>query len=914
MADDPSAIDPSPTLWGALRGRHAPLGTAFAWALLALCLVLTAAGWKYAEEDARLHAWEQFEFRINAIDSSLNERMAAYELALRGGVALFSSVGAVSRAQWRDYVGALNLQKNYPGIQGLGYAQAVAGADLQGHEQAVRGQGFPDYAVRPPGVRPVYTPVVYLEPFDARNRRAFGYDTFSEPVRRAAQERARDTGQTAITGKVTLVQETGEDVQAGFLMFVACYAPLAPDFTPQERLRALTGYVYSPFRMNDFMQGLTGKDIDDLGVEIFDDADLSEHSLMYRSEALAALADSGRPALFTSVRRVEIAGYPWTMRVASLPAFEATIDRRVPRLIMAAGLCLSLLLFGVAISLANSQARAVLLANKMTASLRASEDRGRIILQTATDGIHVLDENGRLVLCSPSFAQMLGYTPGELAGLGVADWDIQFPAGEVVRAVREIIASPRTFETQYRGKDGAVLDVEISARGVALDGRMLLYASARDVTNRKRAQKALRDLEQSYREMIEFAPIGIFKSSPEGRYLMANGRLAEMYGYDSADDLLESVRDIPAQIYVDQEDRETIRKTLAHGVVDRMEVRRRRKDGSVIWASLSMRAVRDRDGAVLHYEGFARDVTRRRQAEDALLESEERYYSFFTSGEAKKLIIDPAAGVIADANPAAVEFYGYPLNRLLGMSIRELNAMTQEEHEALLAAMSGQDNWRRFLRQRLAGGDFRDVEVYANPISYKGQNYIMATIHDVTELKQMEAKLQELATLDSLTGLNNRRHFLELGGLLFETALRYGSPLAVVMFDIDHFKEVNDFYGHEAGDAVLKDLSRTTLASFRSADVLGRLGGEEFAVVMPETDNDEAVSAAERFRAAVEAAVVWYEGESLSITVSCGVALLGAHDFTLEGLLKKADMALYKAKKQGRNRVAPFAEQAPETA
>ena len=174
---------------------------------------------------------------------------------------------------------------------------------------------------------------------------------------------------------------------------------------------------------------------------------------------------------------------------------------------------------------------------------------------------------------------------------------------------------------------------------------------------------------------------------------------------------------------------------------------------------------------------------------------------------------------------------------------------------------------------------------------------------DITIRKTMDAKLQELLKIDYPTGLNNRRHFMELGGLLFKTAKRYGFNLAVSMIDIDHFKAVNETCGHEAGDIVLQKLSKTALSTFRSSDIIGRLGGEEFAVVMPETDFVEATSAVERFRNAVASDVVTYEGTPLSITVSCGIALFAAGDSKLEELLKKADDALYQAKRDGRNRV-----------
>jgi signal transduction histidine kinase/DNA-binding response OmpR family regulator len=334
-----------------------------------LCLVITIAWWKYSDNESINLARQRFEFRTSEICIALNNRIYAYEHALRGGLALFSSVDNISRSQWWDYVSTLNLQQNYPGIQGMGYSPVITSTNKEQHIETIRRQGFPEYTIRPPGERLIYTPVVYLEPADALNQRAIGYDTFSEPVRRVAIERARDTGKPSITEKITLAQETTKNVQAGFIMFFPFYARGAPVFTLEERRLAITGYINAPFRMNDFMRGLTEKYISDLSLEVFDNVDMTDHSLMYRNEDLTSASNSERKPLFTSVRQIELYGHPWTVRFQSLPAFESTIDQRFPHLILVAGLCLSLLLFLIAFI----QAIAMVQSNKMTTALRESE-------------------------------------------------------------------------------------------------------------------------------------------------------------------------------------------------------------------------------------------------------------------------------------------------------------------------------------------------------------------------------------------------------------------------------------------------------------------------------------------------------------------------------------------------------------
>jgi len=163
--------------------------------------------------------------------------------------------------------------------------------------------------------------------------------------------------------------------------------------------------------------------------------------------------------------------------------------------------------------------------------------------------------------------------------------------------------------------------------------------------------------------------------------------------------------------------------------------------------------------------------------------------------------------------------------------------------------------------------------------------------------------LELQAHTDALTGLTNRRRFIEIAEAELVRSRRYDAPLSLLMLDIDHIKEVNDAHGHRAGDRVLQQLARTCLDVLRNVDVVGRVGGEEFAILLPETALPGAVDVAERLREAVEGArVTREEGVPLRITVSIGVAALAGLD-NLDTLMSQADSALYDAKHRGRNRV-----------
>jgi diguanylate cyclase (GGDEF)-like protein len=180
----------------------------------------------------------------------------------------------------------------------------------------------------------------------------------------------------------------------------------------------------------------------------------------------------------------------------------------------------------------------------------------------------------------------------------------------------------------------------------------------------------------------------------------------------------------------------------------------------------------------------------------------------------------------------------------------------------------------------------------------------VAAFRSAAEAGTLQLELERLADTDSLTGLANRRHFMTLAERELGRAVRYGGPLAVLMMDIDHFKKVNDSHGHRSGDVVLRRLAEVCRLNLRELDVLGRIGGEEFAIVLPHTTGEGGVEVAERLRAALEStAVVLQSGVELHFTVSIGVSMLVGAEATVDTLLNQADQALYEAKRSGRNRV-----------
>jgi len=391
-------------------------------------LVVTYIVADNAQRAAESELESTFQYRARDLESVLERRMAVYEQVLRGARGFLRGSVDLSRADFAEYFSVLRLNERFPGIEALGIASIIPRDQLDAHVAAVRAEGFRDYDVRPGGERPVYTAITHIEPFSERNRRAFGYDMFSEPVRRAAMEAARDSGRAAATGKVTLIQEGGHAEQSGFLMYVPVYRRGLPGATAAERRAAIIGWVYAPFRMNDLMQGLGGEHGGDLEVEVYDGRQPSAATLLYRSADAHPDRTGERRALSTYRAVMDNAGRPWTVVIRSSPTFEAKLDRRSTLTIALSGIGLGLLLSLVIWLLASERRRALQLAGAMTLELRASRDRidadrrrVRLILQTAYDAFIAVDPAGRVTDWNTRACKLFGWHEDEALGRDVVE-------------------------------------------------------------------------------------------------------------------------------------------------------------------------------------------------------------------------------------------------------------------------------------------------------------------------------------------------------------------------------------------------------------------------------------------------------------------------------------------------------------
>ena len=377
------------------RGSAAKLirNSALAWVVLIATVVMTVFTWIVTKNYAEDKAEQDFLEIVGEANDAISERMVDYTIALDSGLGLLRSSGAgVTRTEWKAFADSLKLRNQFAGIQGLGYAVVVPPGEKQDFESRVRAEGFPDFSIQPPGDRDFHSSILYLEPFDARNQRAFGFDMYSEPTRRDAMESAARTGVATISGPVTLIQETDEDVQRGFLMYIPHYRDGAPIDTVEQRLSALVGWVYAPFRTGDLMAGVLPPSARKFFTEIYYGDNTAEQNLLYKSP-IASDFEAGRVAQNT----ISVGDRFWTIRFTSDKTHSASSS--IPWIVVGAGSVIDLLLFMIVASLALNRQRAEDIALTMTADLRTSNTslKGFMqIVENTPDFIAIFEVGGGL--------------------------------------------------------------------------------------------------------------------------------------------------------------------------------------------------------------------------------------------------------------------------------------------------------------------------------------------------------------------------------------------------------------------------------------------------------------------------------------------------------------------------------------
>ncbi len=374
------------------------------------------------------------------------------------------------------------------------------------------------------------------------------------------------------------------------------------------------------------------------------------------------------------------------------------------------------------------------------AAQRESEDRFRILVDQSFDGIFV-HENFRIVDLNQRMADITGYSRPELLQLPVID----LFTSDSQKLIHDYIRSGKKgyYELELRRKDGQIVQIESFGGPCTFYGRDARIVALRDITERKQAEYSLRQSETRFRELAEHIQevFWIFDWCAQ-QVLYVSPAYEKVWGC-SVDALYQDYSEWARSIYPDDRAfaQESFKKIIETGGGEPREYRIVRPDNTVRWVSDRGFAVYGKNGDVERIVGLAEDITARKEAEEALRESERRYSSLFENNHAVMLLIDPATGAIVDANPAACSFYGYAREELKAKKISEINTLSRDQiFREMQRARSRKQQVFHF-RHRLASGEVRDVEVYSGPIQVHSRELLYSIIHDITERRRVEEAL-----------------------------------------------------------------------------------------------------------------------------------------------------------------------------
>ena len=348
-------------------------------AVLLLLVGLALVFAQMARVEVMTRAAAAFKLEVGNASNAILDVIRTYEQSLRAGSGLVDTTKPLTKRDWSIFVRSLALPQNFPGGQGVGYARILQPSEIPAFEEEQRRNVSPAYKVHPVGTQDLQTAIVYLEPDDWRNRRALGFDMFSETRRREAMERARDKGEPALSKRVSLLQDFPDEAQPGTLLYMPFYKGGGIPTTLEERRRLIAGWVYGVFRMHDFFSKALIRQapgaLNRLRIEIFDGETTAPEALLFDSAETTGTDTPGarRKPAFTEKTDMSAAGATWTMRATSLPTFEKQIDMSWPWKVLLIGLLFSILLTALSALLDYSRNRYALAERRLMAEVTERE-------------------------------------------------------------------------------------------------------------------------------------------------------------------------------------------------------------------------------------------------------------------------------------------------------------------------------------------------------------------------------------------------------------------------------------------------------------------------------------------------------------------------------------------------------------
>lgn len=538
------------------------------------------------------------------------------------------------------------------------------------------------------------------------------------------------------------------------------------------------------------------------------------------------------------------------------------------------------------------------------AALRAGEEQYRLLFAANPQAMWIYDcATLRFLEVNEAALTRYGYTRAEFLAMTILD--IRPP--EEVRMLRQYITTTPDEALvasiwRHRLKDGSLRWVDIISYPLTFDGRAARLVLSTDITERQRAEEALRESEERYRDLVENANDIIYTHDLQGNFTSINAAGLKLYGYRAEEMAGVNLRQVVDPTHLAATYARIHEKVTTSRRSEPYELLTRARDGRPVWVEVNSRLMHD-NGRPVGVQSIARDITERKQAETQL-----RLQAAALESATHAILITDCAGTITWVNPAFTRLTGYSAADALGQNTRLLKSGEQDApfYENLWQTILAGQVWHgELVNQRKDGSRYIEEQTITPVVNELGEiTHFISIQQDITERKHSEQQLSYLASHDPLTGLPNR-NALEADLERVVVRARRGQASALLFLDLDNFKLVNDTMGHTAGDQVLVTLTQVLAHHLREGDLLARLGGDEFAVLLEGTDLAYARLIAERMLEAVDAHHFTLEGRSFDLGLSIGLVPIDGQQ-SAPGLLAQAEIAMYTAKEQGRNRAVLY--------
>ena len=542
--------------------------------------------------------------------------------------------------------------------------------------------------------------------------------------------------------------------------------------------------------------------------------------------------------------------------------------------------------------------------------LLLSEEKYRNILENIEDGYVELDVSGNFIFFNEALCRIQGYPREELIKKTYRDLMDEENTKKMFTRYNKVYTTGESekevpYEIITKSGDRRHLETSITPMKDAA-GRIFAFRGiVRDRTESRHAEEVLRQNEEKYRAMIETIQDGYFEIDLNGKYTFVNDVICQHLKYSREElighspKLYQSPENLKKNVAAFNKVYETGKP------VNSFEMQVTRKDGTIQISEVSISLIRNTQGKPIGFRGISRDITKRKQMEETIRESEERYRTIIEEMEEWYFETD-LTGNITFFNDIFANVLGYSQKELTGMNFRDFIKKEDSDsvyrlfNQVYKTGKSTKNFPYKFVRLdgTVTSAEFSIFPKWDKEAKIAG---FRGVGHDITERKRAEERIQYLATHDGLTGLPNRVMFSQLLNHAIQAARRYKRQFAVFFIDLDRFKIINDTLGHEAGDQLLQEIATRFRQTLRAVDVIARMGGDEFVILIEEVSDLSQVATVAHKILATAIKPIMIMGEECRVTASIGISSYPKDGEEEQSLLKNADIAMYFAKEEGKN-------------